>query len=61
MGETKKAERALQKQPNVTAVAVALAIACFFSPIFSMQSPSKPFFQMKNQLRNTKIITVHVR
>jgi hypothetical protein len=59
MGETKKAERALQKQPNVTAV--ALAIAFVFSPIFRVQSPSKPFFQMKNQLRNTKIITVHVR
>jgi hypothetical protein len=60
MGETKKAERALQKQLNVTAVAVALTFA-FFSLYLRVQSPSKPSFQMKNQLRNTKIITVHVR
>jgi hypothetical protein len=38
MGETTGAEWALQKI-NVTAVALKIA---FFSPIFWLQSPSKP-------------------
>jgi hypothetical protein len=50
MGETKKAERALQKQLNVTAVAVALTFA-FFSLYLRVQSPSKPSFSIKQQFR----------